>query len=460
SDSDPLNEVITTAVLNGTGLEITDAGGTKLVDLSSLAGDENTTVTDSDNIDLTLTDVNITAEVKLDAVISNNILTSSTDGLKAIEVDPKVGANTTNYLPKWDGTALVQSTSVFEDVNGNVGIGTDAPEGPLEVKVPAYSENIIEQTAWTQWSPWSTDIWQSFSLVEEGYLESIDLVTGTTGPVTVSLYLGNGNLDNSFLLYSETVESPFTNSLSSPLVLTTPWNLIGDLGQLFTVRIQSTNGGFFGANDTNPYPSGDSNLGAGLDYQFRFIFQESIESPQALLVTTTGNVGLGRTAITNKLEVEGEASKTTAGSWVGNSDRRLKKNIQELNSQQVLQQLLSLQGVTYEWNDEKTGSNRPEGIQYGFIAQNIQEVFPSLVAEDNLGYLQTAYGTYDAMTIEAIRALNQKIENLEDENSELKSEVSSLQNKLLEMNELKRRMARLESALYVPESANSKISDK
>jgi hypothetical protein len=35
------------------------------------------------------------------------------------------------------------------------------------------------------------------------------------------------------------------------------------------------------------------------------------------------------------------------------------------------------------------------------------------VEEDKLGYLQTAYGTYDAMTVEAIRALNEKIEKLE-----------------------------------------------
>ena len=66
--------------------------------------------------------------------------------------------------------------------------------------------------------------------------------------------------------------------------------------------------------------------------------------------------------------------------------------------------MLQLQGVSYEWNDDQTGYARPEGTQYGFTAQNIQEVFPTLVNEDNLGYLQTAYGTYDAMYVEAIRA--------------------------------------------------------
>ncbi|MEK7255377.1 MAG: tail fiber domain-containing protein, partial [Bacteroidota bacterium] len=112
---------------------------------------------------------------------------------------------------------------------------------------------------------------------------------------------------------------------------------------------------------------------------------------------SSGRVGIGRNPVTNLLEVEGNASKSSAGDWLANSDARLKKNIQPLNSQLMLQSLLALRGVTYEWNDDKTGSKRPEGIQYGFTAQNIREVFPTLVEEDKMGYLQTAYGTFDAM---------------------------------------------------------------
>ena len=131
---------------------------------------------------------------------------------------------------------------------------------------------------------------------------------------------------------------------------------------------------------------------------------------ERMRIDSVGKVGIGRTAATNKLEVNGQASKAAAGSWAANSDARLKKNIAPLSSEKMLHDLLSLQGVTYEWNDNKTGNDRPAGIQYGFTAQNIQAVFPTLVEEDNLGYLQTAYGTYDAMTVEAIRALNDKIE--------------------------------------------------
>ncbi len=116
----------------------------------------------------------------------------------------------------------------------------------------------------------------------------------------------------------------------------------------------------------------------------------------------SNRVGIGKETGSNALEVNGNASKSTAGDWLANSDARLKKNILPLNSEVTLQKLLSLQGVTYEWNDDKTSNTRPLGIQYGFTAQNIQDAYPDLVEEDHLGYLQTAYGTYDAMYVEAI----------------------------------------------------------
>ncbi len=173
---------------------------------------------------------------------------------------------------------------------------------------------------------------------------------------------------------------------------------------------------------------------------------------------TLGRFGIGRNAATNRLEVEGEASKTTAGSWLANSDARLKKNITALSSHDMLEKMLSLQGITYEWNDVQTGTKRPEGIQYGFTAQNIQEVFPSLVEEDNNGFLQTPYGTYDAMTVEAIRALNDKNQDLQDNNIALERRVEELEaqianknqqmeNNTAELKELKNAFTKLEAMI-------------
>lgn len=126
------------------------------------------------------------------------------------------------------------------------------------------------------------------------------------------------------------------------------------------------------------------------------------------------------------LQVGGDASKSVAGSWAANSDRRLKKDIEYMNSEKILNKMLQLKGATYLWNDTVTGIPRPENIQYGFIAQDIEKVWPSKISRDRQGYLVTAYGDYDPMFVESIRALDSYIKDLEVQNNELKNTLSGL----------------------------------
>ena len=130
--------------------------------------------------------------------------------------------------------------------------------------------------------------------------------------------------------------------------------------------------------------------------------------------------------IPQALSVNGDASKTTAGNWLANSDARLKTDIEYMNSEQMLQKILRMKGATYHWNDDKTGMDRPTALQYGFIAQDLQKVWPEKVTEDGQGYLMAAYGDYDPMFVEAIKALYQKIEDLEAEVKSLKSKSATL----------------------------------
>lgn len=47
------------------------------------------------------------------------------------ELDPKVGTNTSNYISKWDGTALISST-IYDD-GTKIGIGTANPDAKLDI---------------------------------------------------------------------------------------------------------------------------------------------------------------------------------------------------------------------------------------------------------------------------------------------------------------------------------------
>ncbi|GGF06954.1 Chaperone of endosialidase [Chishuiella changwenlii] len=165
----------------------------------------------------------------------------------------------------------------------------------------------------------------------------------------------------------------------------------------------------------------------GSSMLFYTVANGSALSAVRMTISSEGLVGIGRTPTTNRLEVNGEASKTTAGAFIANSDARLKKDIQPISGEEALNKLTKLKGVTYYWNDDKTGIDRPKEKQIGFIAQNIQEVFPDKVTTDKQGYLQTAYGDYDAIFVESIKELNNKVikltgrlENLEKENKKLK----------------------------------------
>ncbi len=126
------------------------------------------------------------------------------------------------------------------------------------------------------------------------------------------------------------------------------------------------------------------------------------------------NVGVAREPLTNRLEVNENASKSTAGSWLANSDGRLKKDRKNLNSASVLQKIMQLQGVTYYWDDQQTSysASRPTSLQYGLIAQEFQRVLPEFVSTDQEGFLQMAYGTLDPLFIEVFKAQQMQMEEL------------------------------------------------
>lgn len=132
-------------------------------------------------------------------------------------------------------------------------------------------------------------------------------------------------------------------------------------------------------------------------------------------------------ARTETFQVNGDAFKFAGtGNWVIPSDKRLKENIVYLSSQEMLDKVLRMKGVTYNWIDKTRGTD----TVYGFIAQDLQKVFPENIKTDKEGFLSASYGAYDPMIIESIKALNQKIENLQNENIQLKSHNEKLLKRL------------------------------
>lgn len=96
----------------------------------------------------------------------------------------------------------------------------------------------------------------------------------------------------------------------------------------------------------------------------------------------TGNVGIGTSGPNYRLQV-GETSNygyvDATGAWQSSSDSRQKENISEIDS--GLDKILTMRGVEYN----TIGADPEKERQVGFIAQELEQVIPEIVATDAEG---------------------------------------------------------------------------
>gem|GEM_PF-3442356 len=106
-------------------------------------------------------------------------------------------------------------------------------------------------------------------------------------------------------------------------------------------------------------------------------------SPSALVISDAGEVAFGGWpdgVNMNRMSffpATGTAYKELGGSWTAISDGRLKKNIKTLDG--ALHKISKLRPVSYGWKNEHLHSI-PNG-DIGFIAQEVEKVFPGWVGE-------------------------------------------------------------------------------
>ncbi|BDX37346.1 hypothetical protein CYCD_07010 [Tenuifilaceae bacterium CYCD] len=123
------------------------------------------------------------------------------------------------------------------------------------------------------------------------------------------------------------------------------------------------------------------------------------------------------------------------GSWDQASDMRLKEDIRPLGS--VLSKVLMLKPSSFYFKN--TGNPNKKSI--GFIAQDVEELFPNLVntfkEENGIVYKGLSYNDFAVLSIQSIIELNQKLENTikaqEETIDNLKQEVDLLKIKIEEI---------------------------
>ena len=135
-----------------------------------------------------------------------------------------------------------------------------------------------------------------------------------------------------------------------------------------------------------------------------------------------------------------------AGPYIDASDRRFKKNIKSLSGQIMLEKLELIRGIKYEMavphdskfhksieNNKKSSakkSNDRKGTQFGFVAQEVEEIFPELVHTGEDGYKGVQYARFVPILVESVNQLKAELELLAKEVKMLREENIILLNAL------------------------------
>lgn len=148
----------------------------------------------------------------------------------------------------------------------------------------------------------------------------------------------------------------------------------------------------------------------------------------------SGPVGIGRDAATNALEVEGQASKSTAGNWLANSDGRIKADIRPLTD--ALGTLDRVRLVDFRYSAEyRAGHPGVDDVRYlNVVAQEFAEVFPEHVhpsgesLADGSPILQVDTYPLTIYSAAAIQELHRETKFLREENRDLRKRLERLEN--------------------------------
>lgn len=113
----------------------------------------------------------------------------------------------------------------------------------------------------------------------------------------------------------------------------------------------------------------------------------------------------------------------SSGAWIQDSDRSLKKNITPLSS--TLDKVMRLNAVNYQYKRQID-----ERYTTGFIAQEVQPLFPELVFTGEDGQLGMSYANTGVIAIKAVQEQQEIIEAQKKENEALRAKNEAFEARL------------------------------
>ena len=240
-----------------------------------------------------------------------------------------------------------------------------------------------------------------------------------------------------------------------------------DITTSFTPRISVTNGGNVGVNTQTPIVSLDVNGSTAVRGDFKMIQRgggagNNSGQGRALVDAGLNQGGVGATGLhinyANDFgQVNIDSDTYVSGKVYSNgvaltSDARYKMNIVTLDH--ALENLLNLRGVTYDYDRAKwPAKNFPAERQIGFIAQEVERIFPELVVTDANGYKSVMYQNAVPILVEGMKAQQKQIEAQKREIETLKTDNVELRKQSARITELEKNLADVLTALRTRQKA-------
>jgi hypothetical protein len=337
------------------------------------------------------------------------------------------------------GIFSVTNQSVGQNItmlyNGNIGIGTTAPTSNLHIlgsASPSYQLDVSRDNDGTG-GPNIKLFHSTASPSTSDAAGSIYFAESKTGAQTTEITYGRISvLPSSVTSNAEGGAMTFAladgvdASVDEAMRITQDGKVgIGTTAPNRLLTVQTTSSGSYLALNSS---SNNTTIGSDVFGSF-IVYDDSSAAYRMVINQTTGNVGIGTTSPSQKLEVSGKAKITTSlavgaitpSTTTGRidasndivaystSDIRLKDNIKSIDK--ALDKVNSIQGIEFDWI-EKEEVHGNSGHDVGVIAQEIEKILPDVVTTRDSGYKAVKYEKIVPLLIEAIKDLSKQVDGL------------------------------------------------
>ena len=401
--------------------------------------------------------------------------TAAKEGAEAPPPATVTGSGTTNYIPLWTGSSTVGNSKLYQ-TSGRIGVGMTAPSVALDVNgrinvSKAYRIQGSDYLSAPGTTYWYTNVGLGYQTLPSltsatdniavGYQSMFSDTTGgnNVGMGASTLFTNTTGTNNIAIggvtLYSNT-NGNYNTAVGAGVM---EYNTIGSENTSigYQSMFGSTSGGSntaIGAQALYGNTTGGYNTalgwyaGAGItsgSYNTMLGYEAGtlvgtggydIDIFNRGSTTDNGVIRIGDPLYQNSFFVAGVRGVTTGSNdavpvvidsngqlGTVSSSRRFKEDIQDMG--EASRGLMFLRPVTFRYQKAFADGSKP--VQYGLIAEEVEEVYPDLVAHSADGQIETVkYQVLDSMLLNEVQRQQEKIRNLEERLAKMEAALASV----------------------------------